>query len=82
VGEENKCVGFPTEGALISLGESLISSKLSEQVEKAETLYTLHFTSERKCMSVLVKNKSKNENLLLCKGAGEVVLKNSSKFIN
>jgi len=57
----------------MSLGLSLVKREISEEVN-CETLYTLHFTSERKCMSVLVKDNILKENFLLSKGAGEVIL--------
>ncbi len=77
--DDNKCVGFPTEGALMSLGHSLVSSKISTQTNY-NVLYTLYFTSERKCMSILVRDGDKNT--LLSKGAAEVILENSNQFVD
>ena len=33
-------------------------------------------------MSLLTRSKSENKNYLMVKGAGEVILKNSTKYMN
>lgn len=45
-------------------------------------LYTLHFTSQRKMMSVLIRDDKLNENTLLIKGAAERIIENSTHYLN
>ncbi|TXT67703.1 MAG: Calcium-transporting ATPase [Promethearchaeota archaeon] len=65
--------GDPTEGAFIVLGEKL---KLhAEQLNKRyERIQEYFFDSERKRMSVIVKEQQTNDDLLYMKGAPEIVL--------
>lgn len=45
-------------------------------------IYTLHFTSKRKMMSVLIKDNVKKKNYLLIKGAAEKVIEKATHFLN
>ena len=47
-----------------------------------DKLFTLHFTSKRKMMSVLVRNEEKNENTILIKGAAEKIVDSSKYYLN
>lgn len=78
---EYVCIGFATEGALMCLGTKLENQEISA-LPKNNKLFTNHFTSFRKMMSVVVRDKSKNENLLLLKGAAELVIGNCTSFLN
>lgn len=75
------CIGNPTEGALLSLGGKLNKQEISV-MPNCSKLFTNHFTSFRKMMSVVVRDKSKNENFLLLKGAAEMVIQNCTSFLN
>lgn len=65
----------------MALANSLITKHLSIP-HKVEEIFTLHFTSFRKMMSVLVRDKSKNENYLLIKGAAERVVNNCTSYLD
>lgn len=47
-----------------------------------DKLFTLHFTSKRKMMSVLVRDEEKNENTILIKGAAEKIVDSSKYYLN
>lgn len=69
----NKCQGLPTEGALMALVSSLKHQGDSEHHEFTK-LFTIHFTSKRKMMSVLLRDEEKNKNVLVTKGAAEIII--------
>lgn len=75
------CQGLPTEGALMSLGQSMMN-KNKVKIEKTEKLFTFHFDSERKMMSVLVKDFDTKKRHLLIKGAAEIIVGNCKAFLN
>ena len=78
-----KCFGIPTEGALLCLGE-----KLNRQTDSRincngwEMLWCYPFSSKRKCMSILVKNKKNEDRRFYLKGASEIVLDKSDRYID
>ncbi|MCA6492175.1 MAG: HAD-IC family P-type ATPase, partial [Chitinophagaceae bacterium] len=81
-GEDNyTCIGLPTEGALMSLGKKL-QSKLVFVEEHYDRLFTVSFTSIRKMMSVLVRDKKTKTNTLLIKGGAEVIVEKCASFLN
>lgn len=59
----------------------MLTQKIASATELVK-LFTLHFTSKRKMMSVLVRNQNQNKNTLLVKGAAEKIIENSTNFIN
>lgn len=67
---EQKTVGDPTEIALI------ISAKKANMINGLERVYEIPFNSERKIMSVIVKEK--NKYYVFIKGATETILNKSS----
>ena len=75
------CQGLPTEGALMSLGQSLMNEN-KVKIEKTEKLFTFHFDSERKMMSVLVRDFYSKKRHLMVKGAAEIIIENCSHFLN
>lgn len=64
--DDGKVLGDPTEGALI------VSAAKAAVVQKPERIKELPFSSERKMMSVIVKDK--DSQVVYTKGAPEVVL--------
>lgn len=77
-----KCHGSPTEGSMLCLGEKLRrQSSMGDITRKWEMIWCLAFTSKRKCMSILLKNKS-GERQMHIKGASEVILEKSTRFMN
>ena len=77
------CYGIPTEGALLCLGQKLnrqTDSHLSK--EDWEMLWCYPFSSKRKCMSILVKQKCEEQRRLYVKGASEVILQKSNRYID
>lgn len=68
-----KCMGLPTEGALIAQANKL-SKKNNFNPSDYETLFTISFSSIRKRMDTLVKHVPTGKNLLLTKGSGEILL--------
>ena len=52
------------------------------KIEKTEKLFTFHFDSERKMMSVLVKDFESKKRHLLVKGAAEIVVGKCKGFLN
>lgn len=75
------CQGLPTEGALMSLGQSMMTVN-KVKIEKAEKLFTFHFDSERKMMSVLVRDFETKKRHLMVKGAAEIIIENCTTFLN
>nr|MBA3724753.1 cation-translocating P-type ATPase [Candidatus Levybacteria bacterium] len=70
---ENKVLGDPTEGALI-----VSAAKAMMQKGTAERVMEIPFSSERKMMSVVVKQDDKY--IIYTKGATEVVLEQSYRI--
>ena len=75
------CIGLPTEGALMSLGKKL-QAKLIFSEDEYDRLFTVSFTSIRKMMSVLVREKKTKTNSLLIKGGAEVVVEKCTSYLN
>jgi Ca2+-transporting ATPase len=75
--EEGKYFGDPTEIALLKIGEKY----LDDEVREFERLDEVPFSSERKMMSVLVKDK-KNNLVVYAKGAPEVLIKKCTKILS
>lgn len=75
---EFKPFGNPTEIALNVLGQKAGITK-DQLLENSEIVRTLPFTSDRKMMSVVVKNNDGYQ--LYTKGAPDVLLKNSQDII-
>lgn len=65
------------------LDEAVINhdqNQADHALKKYEKVDEIPFDFERKCMSVIVKNKETNENLLICKGAVEEVYANCTHY--
>lgn len=75
------CVGLPTEGALLTLGKKMAKG-VSINDQDYTNLFTLSFSSNRKRMSVLTRNKKEKKNYLFSKGNPSVILKTCSDYIN
>jgi Ca2+-transporting ATPase len=75
-----KCIGAPTEGALLCLGEKL-QKQTDLQKTEVNKIWTIPFTSARKCMSIITKSENSGTELYI-KGASEVILNKSTRFIN
>lgn len=65
--------------------ESGNGGKCSEVIfvwrNECEQLKIIEFTRERKCMSVIVKNKKTEETILYCKGAPENIVSNCKYYL-
>lgn len=72
--KNNEVLGDTTEGALIVAAERANISTDRIKTENPK-IYEIPFTSERKMMSVIVKNSKTREYYLYSKGAPEVILK-------
>lgn len=78
---EYVCLGLPTEGALIAFGNKL-AKQTDARLEDWERIFTLSFSSYRKMMSVLVRNKKDGQTKLFTKGGAEFVLKRCKHFLD
>ena len=75
------CVGLPTEGALLSLS-CKIDKRVSLNEKDHDVLFTLSFSSNRKRMSVLVRDKKQQKNCLYSKGSPEIMLASCTNYLN
>ena len=80
-GNEYVCLGLPTEGALVAFGNKL-AKRTGARLDDWERIFTLSFSSFRKMMSVLVKNKSDDSTKLFTKGGAEFLLKKCSYYLD
>ncbi|WP_027121017.1 cation-translocating P-type ATPase [Mycoplasma leonicaptivi] len=73
-------IGDPTETGILRYG---LDNNLTEETfnKEYQKLYSLPFDSERKCMSILVKNKN-DEYFIFTKGAPDVILSKSKNQNN
>ena len=77
-----KCLGAPTEGALLCLGKKLQRQfNLESNLKGQEMLWCVPFTSSRKCMSVLMKSEDQKRTLYV-KGAADIIIGKSTRFMN
>jgi Ca2+-transporting ATPase len=78
-----RCLGNSTEGAILCLGE-----KLNRQTELKlssfdwDLLWCYPFSSKRKRMSILVKSKGSEDRRLYVKGASDIILELSDRFVD
>ncbi len=82
--KHNEIIGDPTEGALLVVSRKRNVHE-SALCEKYPALYQLPFDSDRKCMSVIVKDgkDSKNSKKLFAytKGAPDLLLKKCDRYL-
>ena len=75
------CRGMPSEGALIALGRKI--AKQTEYItDKFQKIFTFGFSSQRKMMSVIIKNKENNETKLMTKGNPKFVLARCTQYLD
>lgn len=68
-GDETNKVSSTTTRRVCYKGQTRLNKSINERQSQYELLHTLEFDSDRKRMSVLVRDRQRNECLLVCKGA-------------
>ena len=77
-----RCLGSPTDGACLCLGQKLHKQSLSNfSMTSFQTLWSIPFTSKRKCMSILLRDTKTDKHSLYLKGAIDLVLNRADRYM-
>lgn len=77
-----RCLGSPTDGACLCLGQKLQNQSLPKfSANKFQTLWSIPFTSKRKCMSILLRDSSTEKHTLYIKGAIDLILNRANRYM-
>lgn len=79
--DEKKIIGDPTEGSLLILAKKA-SLNADEIDKKYEIVQELPFDSDRKRMSVIVKDKKQHKNIAMVKGAPDLLLEKCTRILD
>ena len=77
------CLGQPTDGAILCLGQKIMrQTNMDAVLDQWKLQWSFPFRSQRRSMSVILKKNRSEERRLYMKGASNLILQRASKYVD